>query len=62
VDPTDGWQFVVADVIGNGRADVLGYHPSNGTVWVGENRGNGFTLTRRGSAKSVTCRLTWGDG
>ena len=35
----------VGDVTGDGRADVVGYHPSNGTVWVGENRGATFALT-----------------
>jgi hypothetical protein len=28
-----------------GRADVVGYHPGNGSVWVGENRGGTFQLT-----------------
>ena len=48
VAPTSVWQFVVADVTGSGRPDVVGYDPSNGSVWVGENSGNSFALQQRG--------------
>ena len=42
--PMDDWQFIAGDFIGNGRTDVLGYHPSDGTLWVGENTGSAFSF------------------
>jgi hypothetical protein len=48
VSPSDGWTFVVGDIAGNARPDVVGYHPSDhgdrtrGTLWVGVNEGTRF--------------------
>ena len=40
-----GWLFVADDFTGNGRTDVMGYHPATGSLWVGENTGTGFALS-----------------
>lgn len=39
VMPANSWSFVSGDFDNDGRIDVAGYHPSNGTVWVGKNNG-----------------------
>lgn len=36
VSPAADWSFVAGDFTGDGQPDVMGYHPSNGTLWVGE--------------------------
>jgi hypothetical protein len=38
VTPAAGWSFVAGDFVRGGGTDVAGYHPSNGSVWVGTNR------------------------
>jgi hypothetical protein len=41
-DTTDGWDsHLVADVTGNGFADLISYHPSRGRWWVTESLGEG---------------------
>lgn len=35
VTPADGWQFQCAPLDSNTTLDLAGYHPSNGTVWLG---------------------------
>jgi hypothetical protein len=37
---------VAGQFAGNNRTDVVGYHPSNGTVWVGRNTGSAFSFTQ----------------
>ena len=37
VSPSSGWSFVSGQFAGGGRSDVVGYHPSDGSVWVGTN-------------------------
>ena len=37
VSPAAGWSFVAGQFAGNAKADVVGYHPSNGSLWVGRN-------------------------
>jgi hypothetical protein len=39
VSPTAGWHFAAGLFTGDERADLMGYHSSNGTLWVGENTG-----------------------
>jgi hypothetical protein len=39
VTPASGWRFTPGDFTGDGRTDLLGYHPSNGTLWVGVSSG-----------------------
>ncbi len=39
VSPATGWSFVAGQFAGDGRSDIVGYHPSNGSVWVGRNTG-----------------------
>lgn len=41
VSPPAGWSFVAGDFDG-GPDDVLGYSPTNGTLWLGHNTGSGF--------------------
>ena len=36
-----GWHFYAGDFNGDGVTDIVGYHPSNGTLWVGINTGSG---------------------
>ncbi len=40
VSPAAGWSFVAGNFAGDNRADVAGYHPSNGSLWVGRNTGS----------------------
>ncbi|WP_139416725.1 FG-GAP repeat domain-containing protein [Agromyces laixinhei] len=43
VSPSSGWQFCSGRFITtSGQADLFGYHPINGTLWVGTNAGGGF--------------------
>jgi len=37
VTPASGWSFVAGQFAGSNLIDVVGYHPSNGSVWVGTN-------------------------
>lgn len=39
VRPSSGWSFVAGDFAGDLRADIVGYHPSNGSLWVGTSTG-----------------------
>lgn len=49
VFPSNGWQFSSGVFTGSGKADLLGYHPTNGSLWVGSNTGTGFALQHWGS-------------
>ena len=42
VSPSAGWQFGSGRFTADDRADLVGYHPSNGTLWVGRNTGTAF--------------------
>ena len=46
VQPTAGWKLAPGNLGGDARDDVVGYHPSSASVWVGENVGQSFTLHR----------------
>src|SRR5690349_24230230 len=46
VSPASGWSFVAGNFAGDSRADVMGYHPSNGSLWVGTNTGSAFSFAR----------------
>ena len=48
VAPMTDWQFAAGAFTGRGKADLFGYHPSNGTLWVGENTGAGVTFQQWG--------------
>jgi hypothetical protein len=37
VSPAEDWSFVSGQFAGNNKTDVMGYHPSNGSLWVGRN-------------------------
>ena len=58
VAPASGWTFVAGNFTGTGRSDILGYQPSNGTVWVGRNTGSGFDWGP-GPWTSVTPAAGW---
>ncbi|MFH8250017.1 N,N-dimethylformamidase beta subunit family domain-containing protein [Microbacterium sp. B2969] len=49
VSPPAGWEFRSGVFVGSGRADLLGYHPINGSLWVGENSGNAFNFQHWGA-------------
>jgi hypothetical protein len=56
----DGWQaHLAADVTGNGRAEVLSYHPGNGSWWRTSARTDGSLATPRRVATYGT-RTGWG--
>ena len=44
--PAAGWSFVAGQFTGDSRTDVVGYHPSNGSLWVGHNTGSSFAFTQ----------------
>ena len=46
------WQLTTGDFVGNGRTDVVGVQPADGSIWVGENRGSGFVLSQWATACS----------
>ncbi len=49
VSPSSGWQFRSGVFVGSGKADLFGYHPINGSLWVGTNAGDGFDFQHWGS-------------
>jgi len=46
VDPPEGWRFGAGKFTQQDRADLVGYHPSNGSLWVGRNSRGGFAFER----------------
>ena len=38
-EPANGWVFQAGDFTKDGRADIVGYHPSDGSIYVGRNTG-----------------------
>jgi len=46
VQPASGWSFVAGQFAGDNKDDVVGYHPSNGSLWVGRNTGSAFSFTQ----------------
>ena len=49
VGPPSGWQFGAGSFTGVGNAELFGYHPSNGSLWVGKNTGSGFAFQHWGT-------------
>ena len=46
VTPISDWTFLVGNFAGDSKPDLVGYHPSNGTLWVGTNTGSGFSFDK----------------
>lgn len=46
VSPSPGWSFFAGEFTGDSRDDLAAYHPSDGSVWVGRNRGADFDFRR----------------
>jgi hypothetical protein len=46
VYPASGWSFVSGDFTGDGRTDVMGYDPGNGSLWIGTNMGTSFSFSQ----------------
>lgn len=47
LNPPDGWVFEAGNFAGDGRADLIGYHPSDGSIYVGRNTGtNSFSWSQ----------------
>src|SRR5579884_2313869 len=47
VGPASGWTFLEGDFTGNGNvSELVGYSPTNGTLWVGRNTGSGFAFSQ----------------
>jgi hypothetical protein len=44
VAPTNGWTFVAGHFDGDALADVVGYHPSDGSLWMGHNTNASFVF------------------
>jgi len=62
VTPTTDWRFTTGEFTGDALDDVVGYHPSNGTVWVLRNTGTNFSAELRGSlAAALTGSIHAGD-
>ncbi len=61
VTPSSGWQFRSGVFAGSGKADLFGYHPVNGSLWVGSNTGAGFAFQHWGSV-SPTDGWSFGAG
>ena len=40
--PATGWSFLAGRFAGDAKADVVGHHPGNGTIWVGRSTGTAF--------------------
>jgi hypothetical protein len=49
VEPASGWQFGAGYFTDSGKADLVGYHPSKGTLWVGSDTGAGFSFQQWGT-------------
>jgi hypothetical protein len=49
VTPSTDWRFASGEFTSDALDDLVGYHPSNGTVWVLRNTGTGFASELRGS-------------
>ena len=49
VYPASGWSFVSGDFTGDGRTDVMGYDPGNGSLWMGTNMGTSFSFSQWGT-------------
>ena len=47
VNPASGWDFVVGEFSGSGKADVVGIHQSS--LWIGKNTGSAFAFSDAGS-------------
>jgi len=47
VSPAGDWQFAGGEFTGDALSDVVGYHPSNGSVWIGTNTGGSFSFFQR---------------
>jgi len=46
LEPAAGWTFLAGNFAGDSKLDVVGYHPSNGTLHVGTNTGSAFSFDR----------------
>ena len=46
VTPADKWQFVAGNFTGSGLNELVGYHPDNGSLWVGKNTGSSFKFQK----------------
>lgn len=66
--PAADWQFGAGLFTGGTRSDLLGYHPGNGTLWVGANTGSGLsfahwaTVTPASGWQFVVGDVTGGGG
>ncbi len=47
VSPASDWQFATGEFSGDSLCDVVAYHPSNGSIWIGINTGSGFVFVRQ---------------
>jgi hypothetical protein len=61
VSPASGWQFSSGAFTAAGNADLFGYHSANGSLWVGQNTGAGFSFGHWGSV-SPTAGWWFGVG
>lgn len=54
VAPTADWTFAAGHFVNTSRADLFGYHPSNGSLWVGRNNGTAFAFESWGSVSPAS--------
>ena len=62
VSPSIGWHFSVGDFDSDLKLDIVGYHPSNGSIWLLKNNTTNFTKVLWGSvAASDNWEFLTGD-
>jgi hypothetical protein len=64
LDPPDRWTFLAGDFNGNSKPDLVGYHPSTGSLWVFRNIGSRFSVEKWygknvGEGKDLSPRDSW---
>jgi hypothetical protein len=60
VSPRTDWTWLVGDFNGDGRDDLAGYHPSDGSLWVNLSMGNNsFSSSQWGGPVSPRTNWTW---
>src|SRR5690349_24230231 len=55
VSPAADWSFVAGNFAGDSRADVMGYHPSNGSLWVGDRKSTRLNSSHVEISYAVFC-------
>jgi hypothetical protein len=57
ISPRTGWEWHIGDFNGDGKDDFAGYHPNDGSWWVGTSNGNVFQTKQW--AAGISPRTGW---